>query len=1457
MSSIPGPHKPRHGRVHYNSDSESDNEDLNKTLPKNFRFPASHYPHHPHQSTSHGNLLSPNSTMQSPPNRISPVRSVGATSRARSTSIQRRPHVSSRPTLSRYARNNDKEGLGKSDPAIARHGVLLSPEDSIDSFEEDFIPESISRRDSLKLPIRAQSLNYPKSPRSPRITSPSPGDMPGGSPRTWSPFIGQSNFERFSAGRRSEMQGDRGRRWSVVSLASSGYTTGATDSPMSLSSFPSHEQIHQLPTMPTMDDFRVLSRHLLTDSTSSLAYAADDDFHSEYRLRPRARSLSPERSPREILLDLDSSHNIFKDKVPKAKEEMEERLQEFLNKYSETKFEFSDSMINFGRHKILECAKEILEKSQNVTLDKDSFIRISDDLEVMLTEVKERTKSEPIQLQRLVKKLLIIVGRTARLLEIMDFNPDDFYNMSDDDGLDKSQLAGLMASSHMPYILSRLNLSISSNTADLAEQPTDKDKSKKISMVTKSSSTDQLSIEDFTTIKLVSNGAYGAVYLVRHKETRRRFAMKKVSKHRMVMKKQVQQVFCERDILTFAENPFVVGLWCSFQTKNHLYMVMEYVEGGDLASLLKNVGCLLVEMARNYFAEAVLALEYIHSLGIIHRDLKPDNMLITSEGHVKLTDFGLSKIGLVNYTAHVIEDAWARDRQFRDSEVYGTPDYIAPEVILGQGYGFGVDWWSMGVILYEMLMGGTPFSSTTVEELFDEITDEDRVIAWAEGEDDDVPPEAKNIIEELLCNDTYLRLGVTYQGGVLGVKQHSFFDDLDWDSLLRQKAEFIPSLDGDDDTSYFDTRSDRYTHDFVSDEEDGDDDAFQTPFENFTSTAPRFSVMLGQHQLSFDEESESASSANSSMMSSDKKMSPHIVAEPKHEKRDSGIAGLEEHAAEVKILDEPKLALLSPTDAETMMIGEGGVTTGSRVSVEEDDDTDTEEEGAGPEAEGDSTEEEEVVLTNIDDELSDEDENTAPSTPSLKLVSKLKAASSDLLLHRDQPPAASPPTTPSRPPQSDDASLIRTPDHTHPPSASRAPFERAQPGIMSSRTPSGTTGRLKQRKEARVEDISQLTLRQSHDLDITVSPPTPSFHDSSSSSGVGAENSPVGSPRDSMVASPLTVKRGRKGYGLTLKSIRVYIGDTNDYRIHHIIETVDKRGPAWDAGLRANQLVTHINGESITGLQHVQVMTVMANKKHHSITVSTISLDQTSIRKDKHKRTPTMGHRVGKLFRHRSSGSGKIKKRPSFFNRLRNKDKGHPLDSSGHSSSGTPSPKLPSSPNRSDSFKDKLRRKIIKTDRHRKQTPVSPLARSTSPGPITISHMTPNSSPPGSTQNISGATPPNSPPIMNFPRRPERHSMFVDSQLLMHKKSHSVCELTPKKPSLSPQTSPLLRRALSPSEMRRKGPRPRRSVTLPRDVEKKKHRSPKVVSIMMPPKRNELEEEEEEEEGLIEATTLL
>ena len=280
------------------------------------------------------------------------------------------------------------------------------------------------------------------------------------------------------------------------------------------------------------------------------------------------------------------------------------------------------------------------------------------------------------------------------------------------------------------------------------------------------------------------------------------------------------------------------------------------------------------------------------------------------------------------------------------------------------------------------------------------------------------------------------------------------------------------------------------------------------------------------------------------------------------------------------------------------------------------------------------------------------------------------------------------------------------------------------------------------------------------------------------------------------------------GYLLKLKPIYIH-----NFHVLYPLQKVDKKGPAWDAGLRKGYLVTHINGESVTGLQHVQVMKLMIDRTNPYLQVNTIPLEDTSIRKDKTKRPPTLGHRVGKLFRHRSSGSGRIKKRPSFFSRIRGKERKN-VDTASHSSSSTPSPKHSSSPARNESFKKRVSKMINPSTPRRRPTPVSPLARSTSP--VSLGQiLTPNNSPPGSIQNLTSSsltTPPNSPPI--YCKRPERHSMITESQLVMHKKSQSVCDLpTPK--HTSPNTSPLLQRAMSPSSDGRYMPA-RRSTTLPR-----------------------------------------
>ncbi|CAK9311223.1 unnamed protein product [Citrullus colocynthis] len=328
-------------------------------------------------------------------------------------------------------------------------------------------------------------------------------------------------------------------------------------------------------------------------------------------------------------------------------------------------------------------------------------------------------------------------------------------------------------------------------------------------------SKDRTSIEDFEIIKPISRGAYGRVFLARKRATGDLFAIKVLKKADMIRKNAVESILAERNILISVRNPFVVRFFYSFTCRENLYLVMEYLNGGDIYSLLRNLGCLDEDMARIYIAEIVLALEYLHSLNVIHRDLKPDNLLIGQDGHIKLTDFGLSKIGLINSTDDFSGPSISGTSSLGDSgptsqslskrehrqkhSVVGTPDYLAPEILLGMGHGVTADWWSVGVILFEMLVGIPPFNAENPQQIFDNIINRD--IPWPKVPDE-MSYEAHDLIDKLLTENSVQRLGAT---GAREVKEHPFFKDINWETLARQKAMFIPSAEPQD-TSYFMSR---------------------------------------------------------------------------------------------------------------------------------------------------------------------------------------------------------------------------------------------------------------------------------------------------------------------------------------------------------------------------------------------------------------------------------------------------------------------------------------------------------------------------------------------------------------------------------------------------------------------------------------------------------------------------
>ncbi|XP_027895835.1 rho-associated protein kinase 2-like isoform X5 [Xiphophorus couchianus] len=300
----------------------------------------------------------------------------------------------------------------------------------------------------------------------------------------------------------------------------------------------------------------------------------------------------------------------------------------------------------------------------------------------------------------------------------------------------------------------------------------------------------QVKLDDFERVKLIGRGAYGEVQLVRHKASKKVYAMKQLSKFEMIKRSDSAFFWEERHIMAFSNSPWIVQLCCAFQDDRNLYMVMEFMPGGDVVTLTINYD-IPEKWARFYTAELVLALDAIHSMGFIHRDIKPDNMLLDQHGHLKLADFGtcmrMNSSGMVHCETAV-----------------GTPDYISPEVLQSQGgdgtYGRECDWWSVGVSLYELLVGETPFYAESLIGTYGKIMNHHNALVFPD--DVEMSQNAKDLISAFLT-DRKVRLGRT---GVDEIKCHPFFKDDQWtfDNIRDTVAPVVPELNSDIDTSNFD-----------------------------------------------------------------------------------------------------------------------------------------------------------------------------------------------------------------------------------------------------------------------------------------------------------------------------------------------------------------------------------------------------------------------------------------------------------------------------------------------------------------------------------------------------------------------------------------------------------------------------------------------------------------------------
>ncbi|CAK3871352.1 serine threonine- kinase nrc-2 [Lecanosticta acicola] len=328
----------------------------------------------------------------------------------------------------------------------------------------------------------------------------------------------------------------------------------------------------------------------------------------------------------------------------------------------------------------------------------------------------------------------------------------------------------------------------------------------------------------FDKIKLIGKGDVGKVYLVREKKSSRLYAMKVLSKKEMIKRNKIKRALAEQEILATSNHPFIVTLYHSFQSEDHLYLCMEYCSGGEFFRALQTRPnkCVDEDAARFYAAEVTAALEYLHLMGFIYRDLKPENILLHQSGHIMLSDFDLSKqsdpggvpgmilAGGRNASGGITSNPTPNNMptidtksciaNFRTNSFVGTEEYIAPEVIKGCGHTSAVDWWTLGILIYEMLFGTTPFKGKNRNATFANILRDE--VPFPEGNGS---PNASNLckslIRKLLIKDELRRLGS--RAGASDVKTHGFFRSTSWALLRHQKPPIIPNQGRGIDTINF------------------------------------------------------------------------------------------------------------------------------------------------------------------------------------------------------------------------------------------------------------------------------------------------------------------------------------------------------------------------------------------------------------------------------------------------------------------------------------------------------------------------------------------------------------------------------------------------------------------------------------------------------------------------------
>ena len=293
-------------------------------------------------------------------------------------------------------------------------------------------------------------------------------------------------------------------------------------------------------------------------------------------------------------------------------------------------------------------------------------------------------------------------------------------------------------------------------------------------------------LSNYTFLQTLGAGSFGRVKLAKMNDTEKFYAIKILKKIDLIKLKQVDHILNEIKILTLVSHPFIVEIYGFTQDERYIYIILEFINGGELFTYLRSVIKFPIDQSVFYAGQVVLIFEYLHSKNIIYRDLKPENLLIDTHGYLKLTDFGFAKICLK-----------------RTYTLCGTPEYIAPEILLNKGHGKPVDWWTFGILLYEMLAGFPPFNDEDPMGIYQ------KILKCKVRFHSDFPSDAKSLIKHLLVIDLSKRYG-NLKNGVNDIKNHRFFKDFDFRLLINRKLKgpFIPKVSGDGDTGNFNTYGD-------------------------------------------------------------------------------------------------------------------------------------------------------------------------------------------------------------------------------------------------------------------------------------------------------------------------------------------------------------------------------------------------------------------------------------------------------------------------------------------------------------------------------------------------------------------------------------------------------------------------------------------------------------------------